>query len=95
MDGDGHHARRGDDGAANSFVLDLGKSAGSTGTVPANKSKRIAIGLQQRLEVLAPGAIDGTIVGDRVAHGHDLQEVGRAEVGQDQVAAGREPGAQR
>ena len=60
----GHQARRGDDGAANSFVLDLAKSASRGGTVPANEGERIAIGLQQRLEELAPGAIDGTIVGD-------------------------------
>jgi hypothetical protein len=44
---------------------------------------------------LAPGAIDRTIVGDGVAHGHDLQKVGPTEVREDQIAAGREPGAQR
>ena len=81
-----------DDRSVHAFVARQGKGRSGGGEPTAQVGERVAVGLQQRLQVGAPGAVNGAVIGDRVARRHHLEGAGGGVIGQHQLRSQRRAG---
>ena len=83
----GKISRRSDDRTARAFMKPFRKSGDGGAQISPGVRERDPVRFEERLQEKPPGSVGGAIVGDRVAHGHDLHEIGPVVIGEHEIAS--------